>query len=653
MKNKIKKHLIAGLLAIVVISVFTIGIIHSNNSIKTACAESVDYTAQTYTTIPAGFNVASEDVIFKISCKNPRTQGVSASEVEEYVTILSFNASSGCQIYFVDGKVCNLEDIYFGDDAWNRYSNYYEILHYDSTNQFMYLKFRNLSNLESDENVSGTVEDISFRSSYTTHNPAPQYLYISQIQQPITEITENDVFFSSEILAGNGAHYATGYNIYTINFTLKLSQQVAHLPTRITFSMVHGIGDFTLYNPNYQVDEGQSYGSYIEYTCTLVGQMDSIVADAQVKAVITYGDKSITVMSAKTNLITLWQSLVTNNFAGEYYAKYLSQTNKDIITKFASSYSPEFFSEIKGSQSHFATYDKNNTLKINALIFRMPIANFYTAEFTWKSSYYQGETYYGKVLVDSNFIVSTSVYRRETNLDGSVEFSLGDDSSTATTYSTETYAAGDTVYNTTAEKQLLDATDIFAYNGYFYLRIRDYSMVEKFFPQIASSYFSAEAKIKGGSNNVLEATTASVIYDDYNRELLIELDKLSRQIAEMQEQLEESNLLTESQKEQILQLSGMIEGMKVDNSYSQNEIDYLNQQMDVMRKEYQSAIDQLIQENGGTPPSFDTSNNQNTGTDTIDSEDEKTVKMAALMMGAFLVVAIVLLLIPIKRRKRR
>ncbi len=170
-------------------------------------------------------------------------------------------------------------------------------------------------------------------------------------------------------------------------------------------------------------------------------------------------------------------------------------------------------------------------------------------------------------------------------------------------------------------------------------------MVEQYFPQRATSYFNATA-MNTSYASVLEANTATIIYDEYNKGLLEEIDKLNAQIEELQAQA----TLTESQKEQLNTLQSTLDGLRVDYNTAQNEIAYLNQQIDVMREEYQKKIDQLIKDNEGKEPSNDDTNTTPSTDDTRQPvEDNKFMQVAAIAMGGVLVIALVFLLIPTKK----
>ncbi len=594
----------------------------------------IDYTAQAYTDIPSGFNVATEDVIYKLSCKNPRPYvDVDNDDIEDYLTTISFKASMGCQIYFVDGYACNSEDADYDDSPTTMYQDYYEILHYDATNQFVYIKFKNLDTIE--ENSNTVIEDMNIRVRDNTYNVDPQYIYISNIEQPVTDITSDDAFFSADIKAGTGSFYPTGYNIYSIEYMLKINQRVAHLADNITVSFVSGGNDFTLYESTFGVGDGLGENGYLNFECITLGNNDDVTTQVQLQAVITYGDKSITVTSGKTDLMTLWKALVASDFAGYDYQTYLSEANKTTIRQYVAAYDSGFYMAIKGSKYSFAAFDSNTDIKTTSLIFRAPIENFNYMNLHWGTNYWQGYTYHAYVKVDSSFKLTTSVYKMVTNEDGTVTVGLDDEVSTASTIT----------YDDSVATSLLAKSEIFVYDGYVYVRVTDTSMVEQYFPQRATSYFNATA-MNTSYASVLEANTATIIYDEYNKGLLEEIDKLNAQIEELKAQA----TLTESQKEQLNTLQSTLDGLRVDYNTAQSEIAYLNQQMEVMREEYQKKIDQLIKENEGNEPTV--SEKPDTTENPVVEDTSGILPIVAVSMGAVLVIGLIIALIPTKGRKK-
>lgn len=629
MTNIARKKLCIGLLVLTIVATLFCGFMLESN-VKAYAAE-IDYVNQDYQDLPSSFNCATEDVIYKIHCDDIRTKH-SLEDVEDYVTKISFRASMGCQIYFVNGKACDLEDSSYGDTVTTKYENYYEILHYDSENKYVYFKFKNLSSLDADETVSGSLEDVGVWQVNGTYLNAPQYIYLSNVTTPVTEITNEDAYFSSEVKAAHGGRGFTNYSIYSIEYTIKLNQKVSHLADKIDVSFVNGGESFSLYQSSFSVSDGQGDDNgYIGFTVITLGDISDIAEKVKLQAKITYGDKTLTIESVETDLITLWQGLIDDNFSAYDYATYMTENNKTHIKKLVKTYNAGFYEEIKGSQNYFADYDKNTYIKLTSLIFKIPTENLNYASFGWSSTYYQGYTYYVSARIDSDLYLTTTAYKMKTNEDGTV-----------------TVAEGDIIYDTSVSQKIYDGISYFAYNGCLYLRINDESPVSSYFPQKATRSFSAYARDKSYNSLTLQANTATIIYDEYNKELLSQIETLKAQLTELQKQLESANALSESQREKINVLQSSLDGLTVDYENAQAEIEYMKEQIEVMREEYQKKIDQLIAENGNKD------NVPDTGGDTDDTDigenDIKEEQIVALAAGVLFIVVILSLLIPKRRR---
>ncbi len=629
-KNKVLIALISTLVMVLLMFGFTM------DFTAKAYAAEIDYVNQDYQNIPAGFNEATEDVIYKIHCPNVRQMlGITEDEdgvLEDYITSISFRASMGCQIYFVEGVACNREDIYSGDYAWNMYSNYYEILHYDDTNKNVYLKFKNLSQLDADESVSANLEDLGILYSSNSYVNPPQYIYLSNIEQPVTEVTPEDVYFSTDVVAAHGGRGFTDYNIYSVEYTIKLNQKVSHLVSDINVSFLKGGEKFTLYKSAYTTSDGQGdENGYINFAVITLGDISDITERIKLQAVITYTGGSITIESKETDLISLWTNLVNDGYSAYDYDMYMTEDNKTHITKLVESYNSGFFAEIKGSQNYFADYDKNTDIKLTSLIFKIPLTSFNYASFGWSTSYWQGYCYFVSVRIDSDLMLTTTAYKMATNENGTV-----------------TVGVGDIEYNDSVAATIYDSVDYFAYNDALYIRIKDDSPISTYFPQKATRSFGASATNTSYQSITLQANTATIIYDDYNKELLAEIESLKTQLTEIQSLLESANALSESQRELINTLKSSLDGLRVDYDNAQDEIAYMTEQIEVMREEYQKKIDQLIAENGNnntdTPPSAE---------EPTDNEEDgmKLEQIIGLSAGLVILVIIIALLIP-KRRRR-
>ena len=618
-----KKQLLLAftILVITLLAIFYRGFIPK----KIASAEGIDYVNQAYTDVPTGFDVATEDVVYKIHCANIRSNFPAEEEFGNYVTKISFRASSGCQIYFVDGIACRLEDMESGDYECNDYANYYEILHYDSTNKYVYLKFKNLSQLDADETVEGSVSDLTIIHRKATYLNTPQYIYLSEIKIPVTEITKDDVYFSSEVKAADGLTGWSGYSLYYLEYELTLNQKVAHLVSEIEISFLKGGEAFTLRKDMFTPSDGQGLNGYIRYSIFTLGDICSLTERVKLRAVVRYGEKSITAESSETDLITLWKGLVENNFTGSY----ISSTNQKQIQKIVKSYQSGFYEEIKGSQYYFTDYDKNTDIKLTSLIFKIPLLDFKSATFAWRTNYWQGYVYNVYLRIDSSGMLSAEAYKVKANEDGTV--TVGDDPP---------------IYNDGVAQELYDGIDYFVYERYLYVRIKNDMPITGYFPQNAVSMFSVTASDTNSVPLTIQANTATIIYDEYNQELLAELERLQAELDESQRLLGEASALVETQRETVSVLQSSLDGLRFDYQSAQTQMEYLNEQLQVMREEYQKKIDQLIAENNNQES---VPKDENEEQEEGEGADDSINQIVGLCAGIVLFAVVLVIILP-KRR---
>lgn len=522
----------------------------SMTTVKANAENEIDYVNQNYHDIPerGSFYYASIDIIYKIHCPDIRTAVNDTDKMSDYVNFISFRAATGYQIYFVNGVACDFEELSNGyyEHQCSSYSNYYEILYYDESNSFVYVKFKNLDDLLN--NIGDeTLEDVSIGQRETNTYVQPvQYIYVSEIQTPVTDITSEDVYFLSEVKAANGMERLTNKNLYSIRYIIKLNQKVSHLVDKIEVSFIKGGENFTLYQSSFTVSDGQSDDNgYIEFTVITLGDMSDITENVKLQAKITYGEKNLTVESTEINLITLWQSLVKDGFDAYDYYKNVSDDNQTHIKKLVETYNTGFYEEIKGLQNNFADYDNNTDVKLTSLIFKIPMENLSYANLNWSSEYYQGYTYRVSVRIDSNLYLTTMAYKKKTSGDGSV-----------------TVGEGLIDYDTSVAQKIYDGIRYFAYNGHLYLKIEDESPVASYIPQNASRTFSVSANDTNTQKITVQTNTVTVVYDDYNKELLSQIETLKTQLAEMQKILNEKETKIRELETEITEKANKIETLK-------------------------------------------------------------------------------------------
>lgn len=114
----------------------------------------IDYTALEYIDIPVGVDYKTEKVVVRIHCPSIRHIGDEEGYIEgfkNFVSFLSFYMGAGGQIYFVDGVACDMEDAESSDNVTDKFAEYYEIKYYDDEDKYVYITFKNLTELVKEE----------------------------------------------------------------------------------------------------------------------------------------------------------------------------------------------------------------------------------------------------------------------------------------------------------------------------------------------------------------------------------------------------------------------------------------------------------------------------------------------------------------------
>ena len=105
---------------------------------------------------------------------------------------------------------------------------------------------------------------------------------------------------------------------------------------------------FDLIQALYTMSDGVGENGYLNFEIPIFGDISDITERVKLVAEVNCGEQSFTIESKETDLITLWTTLVNNNFSGYDYETYMTDSNKEHIRKLVASYNAGFFAEIKG-----------------------------------------------------------------------------------------------------------------------------------------------------------------------------------------------------------------------------------------------------------------------------------------------------------------
>lgn len=253
----------------------------------------VNYREQNYKDI----NIAegNENVVFKIHCPDVRNEyGVDDYDVYKYVTQISFRASAGWQIYFVNGVPCDWEDIDYRDHDTSLCSKYYEILDYDDQNKYVYIKFKNLSELD-------YPEDVGFMYDHNeTYVQEPQYAYVTA--EPDVE----DVYF---VTGATSSTQSTNKLAFYLCWDENMEAELKEV--RINFEMSDTTGcniDKTLITPaDFEDNDGQ-----VRIPVTVKDPNKVVKIKATVTVELFGQSMEFTTYSSERSLLYVWKQMIAD-----------------------------------------------------------------------------------------------------------------------------------------------------------------------------------------------------------------------------------------------------------------------------------------------------------------------------------------------------
>ncbi len=388
------------------------------------------------------------------------------------------------------------------------------------------------------------------------------------------ELTNDVVLFDDEIGVGCGT-YQDEYNIHHLFFNLKVDLSVYYLIDTMEFSLVNGEDKFDIETSTLSKLNGTVIGDYAYYRCNVYGTYDSEFTPVQLKAIVTYGDKTFTTLSKTTNLAKEWKPVVENDFVGSAFEYLDENLYKGYIKSVVKSQDDGFYNEVRLLKNSFDLYNKEtHNLPLNATVFRASLTNDNLISFTYATLFVSGKpTYTIQIYFASYYSLYVSVFSQEQTESGQVQTNYPE-----------------------IEETIKNALQYVIYDGYLYVRILDTSAIDAFLPDDMDIYCDI-CSFNDGVNAV-EANTEIVVVNDKTDELQNEIDILNNQISDLEKELER------------------------------------------VKEEYQAKIDELTEKDSN-----------------IGAIEEKTgltaVQIAAIAAGIFIFIALVLLLMPIFRRKQK
>lgn len=306
-----KVNLISALLLVLVVSIC--GAIFSIAPAKTH-AEEIDYINRYYQDAPVddrGYCIGvNEENVYKIHCPDVRESFTDNPYGD--VTRIGFIDTDGGWIYFVKGIAYNYTAVGWKDSTLGIevVSDFYDILQYDAENENVYIKFKNLDQLQDGRPkfVQGSLVN------------KIQYTSIKNKQ-----VSADDVVVETLLKQGT--------DIYAFNVKVSMSLDVAYSIDNLTLK-IEGSDGF-LYESNIflQGNVTVKESSVLEAVATVSSSLSYIDDNIVVKVSFNTNGQNHTIITPTFSLISLWDIARQNNAFGEILPEQLDLINKVLDAK--------------------------------------------------------------------------------------------------------------------------------------------------------------------------------------------------------------------------------------------------------------------------------------------------------------------------------
>ena len=602
MTVKLKNCLIA---LLTVLFVFN-GLLFLTGTQKTSAEEmgSIDYIGQVYVEMPSGFEVDNTDVIYKINCPDV-LEDIDLEEdesIKDYVTCICFEAKNGGRIYFVNGQACNIDEPVWldGHCPTSKYSENYEVLAYDDANKNIYIKLKNLENLDD-------INDVAIRNGSAVEKV--KYIYTENLNKKY-EIKNSDFYFDVNIKTGNGFRKATNGTIFSIDMILRLNVPFEHLQANfegITLTIIEGNNNFTLVNDFIGIEKlEKDEQNYCFCEVFAIAHDVKIEQNLTVKADMVYDTTTFTAQSMSSSLVGLWQNVYSDINAGyindntRYYYDYIYLDN--YYDEGTDRLLPEY-----QDSSVYKTIDQNKASYKNYCWAEIgKYINAYASNFNTLINACDFIDLSTPISPESAYIYKIPLEDLET---ANIYFLNGEPSETTSRGAKLTVFKDKNVFMTyfsTFSGQpflALDTNRYYIQNGYFYFKL---NMIDTIKQDLLTAGYNDDIKVYysvlnvAGEEVTIQYNSQTISYDE---NVMAEISGLKDRIDKLEQDLIKSEQLRQELMEIIALLEESIANLEI--AYNKLEIKYNNlskqyiavlTEVETLRNEKAEAIEKLLTE---------------------------------------------------------
>lgn len=572
MTKKLRKNLIFAMVA--TLCICAVALCFNFGAVNTKAEEStIDYSKQKYALYdevieanlgyePAFNRVVEDNYIFRIDCKDLSAEYPELTEKELVKSKYVYIDYDGDYLYFVNGQAKSNKESRLDD---------VEILQYDQTKEQVYVKF----NFPGDEaSVDMSLHQLDREQGNMC------YVKPEDVLEDGYVLADGAFYFDANVRTGNGLREETNGTIFSIDYKIMVHEDSCfeYNFDEIKLTITEGAENYKLIKNTLTLqDVSKTKEGTYTFEIFAIAKNINLEQALIVKAELVYAGASYYAQSTNNSLISLWRKFAseldgTGNFADSYYSDYWKDENGFIYTE-KQSHWELCLAEIK---KYITAYNTNFNTLLNASTF-----NDITTSFVPESSHIYkipltnleyACIYFVNGAIDNE---STKGATLKIYPNGTTNMSLFGGYNPANITEVD-------IYNSHLAISGLN-NNYYIQGEYYYFKMNVINSVKEYLTSIdapANLQVYYLAKDTNGDDVVLQSSANIITYDET---ILNEINGLKERVAYLEQELLESNKLTQEQAEEIRLLNNSITNLE--KAYNT-----LNTKYETLSKQYLSVL---------------------------------------------------------------
>lgn len=573
MAKNLRKNLIAILLIMLCACIVALSFNGAMSGVKAEESNAIDYTKQKYMLFDevieenlgyhSAFNNTTEDnYIFRIDCNDLSAQYPDLTEKELVKSKYVYIDYDGDYLYFVNGQAKSNDESRLDD---------VEILYYDEVKNQVYVKF----------NFPGYNNSIDMSLKQLNREQGNMcYIKPEDVLAEGYILPESAFYFDVNVKTGNGLREETNGTIFSIDYKIMVHEDSCfeYNFDEIKLTITEGAENYKLIKNTLTLqDVSKTKEGTYTFEIFAIAKNINLEQALIVKAELVYAGASYYAQSTNNSLISLWRKFASEldgagNFADSYYSDYWKDENGFIYTekqshwelclaeikKYITAYNTSFNTLLNASTFNDIT---TSFVPESSHIYKIPLTNLEYACIYFVNGAIDNESTKGATLkIYPNGTTNMSLFGGY-NPDNITEIDIYNSHLAISGLNNNYYIQGE----------------------YYYFKMNVINSVKEYLTSIdapANLQVYYLAKDTNGDDVVLQSSANIITYDET---ILNEINGLKERVAYLEQELLESNKLTQEQAEEIRLLNNSITNLE--NAYNTLNIKY-----ETLSKQYLSVL---------------------------------------------------------------